>query len=143
VRRALSFRWPPIAIAALLLLLANAGGVRAHEPSARGGRARELIRIQGHRGTAPEGVQVTRTLELTVLGEPHALHATEWQSFQLAGGGMAKGTDASQQLTLQGGRAMLRRFRDARPDQLVTLLAERREGSSDLFLVALDMCPPN
>ncbi len=42
---------------------------------------------------------------------------------------------------LVGDRAVLRRVITARPDQVVTILAERRPGSSDLFVLSVDRCP--
>ena len=44
-------------------------------------------------------------------------------------------------LVLQGPRELLARFAAARADQTVTMLAERRLGGSDLFVIALDLCP--
>jgi hypothetical protein len=43
--------------------------------------------------------------------------------------------------TLQGPRDLLARFAAARPEQTVTILAEHRPGSSDLFVLTLDLCP--
>jgi len=43
--------------------------------------------------------------------------------------------------TLQGPRDLLVRFAAVRPDQTVIILADHRSGSSDLFVLALDLCP--
>jgi hypothetical protein len=127
-----------------IVILAAATTVLAHEPPRP--KLREIVLIQGYREAAPANTPIVRTLELVVLGEPHQLHATEWRQFRLDDKTDAPSTDAAERparLTLQGDRPTLRRFGKARPEQLVTVLAERRFGSADLFVVALDLCPPD
>ncbi len=127
--------WRVVAAACAALLLA-AGAGRAHPPPPPL-QARELIRLQGHRrpgGAAPAG-----RLELTALGRAHVFAATVRAAYSLTA---AEATTPATRYTLQGPRPLLARFADARPDQLVTILAEHRAGSVDLFLLALDLCPP-
>jgi hypothetical protein len=38
-------------------------------------------------------------------------------------------------------RDLLARYAAAGPEQTVTILAEHRPGSSDLFVLTLDLCP--
>jgi hypothetical protein len=115
-------------------LLLPAAGV-THEPPRPPGR--ELVRLQGHRrtgGDAPAG-----RVELTALGSPHPFAATAHAVYGLAP--EAAGPPAAR-YTLQGPRQLLARFTAARPEQTVTILAEHRPGSADLFVLALDLCPP-
>jgi hypothetical protein len=42
---------------------------------------------------------------------------------------------------VRGPRDLLTRFAAAKADQIVTILAEHRPGSSDLFVLTLDICP--
>jgi hypothetical protein len=115
----------------------------AHAHEAPSTRVREIVRAQGHLGGEPSTGAIVRTAELTVLGEPRRLYATEWRTFRLDGLPESEPPSDSAPFTLQGSRQQLRRVRDARRDQLLTLLAERRPGSRDLFLLAVDLCPPD
>jgi hypothetical protein len=47
---------------------------------------------------------------------------------------------AGTRFTLQGPRDLLTRSAAAKADQIVTILAEHRPGSSDLFVLTLDIC---
>jgi hypothetical protein len=124
------------AAAAVLLVPATAP---AHSPSANA--ARELLRVQGTRAAAPRGAAVVREVVFVVLGTEHRFHATDWRRFSL---GDVDGAPPAERdrLTLQGKRETLVRFASAAPEQVVTLLAERRPGGADLFVLALDLCPP-
>ena len=104
-------------------------------------RTRELVRIQGHLGEAPAGIPVARRIELLVLGQERPFFATQWQQFGL-GTDPSAAPDAGTRIALQGDRGSLARLGQVRPSQQVTVLAERRQGASDLFLLALDICPP-
>lgn len=100
---------------------------------------RELVRIQGQLGTAtppPEGRQLT----FTVRGQRLPFTASEWRVFAFADDETVKQPEAPEP-ELVGDRAVLRRVITARPDQLITILAERRPGSSDLFVISVDRCP--
>jgi hypothetical protein len=124
-------------ILALAVVLLGGAGAGAHEPPKV--VLRELIRLQGARradGDAPAG---RMTLRAQGVEQPFA--ATERRAFAL----VAEGKEAPQvadRYTLQGPRPLLARFARARPDQTVTLLAERRPGGADLFVLAIDLCPP-
>jgi hypothetical protein len=86
------------------------------------------------------GTAYAHETQPTSVREIVRAHATEWRSFRI---GDLPDTPPPPEspLTLQGAREQLRRLRDARRDQLVTILAERRPGSRDLFLLAVDLCP--
>ncbi len=131
------------AIATALLVLAIpllAPPAPAHKLA--GQSVRELVRIQGYRSPAPSSVPVVRELTLAVLGRQLPFAAVEWRVFSLAEAGGESEPTAPAALALQGERTLLRRIATARTDQRLTLLAERRPGSSDLFLLAVDLCPP-
>jgi hypothetical protein len=130
-----------IILAAALTAVATAGVADAHKQSAP--NVREFVRVQGYRGQQPIKVPVVRTVELLVLGQQHPFQATTWRRFNLDNTADLSSEEVATQFTLQGDRATLQRFSTARPEQLVTILAERRPGSRDLFVLALDLCPPN
>lgn len=112
----------------------------AHQPARTA--AREIVRIQGRRGVAPAGVAVVREVVLVALGQEHRFSATDWQRFGFGDEAAAAPAEERPRLVLQGKREQLAHFAAARPEQTVTILAERRPGSADLFLLALDLCPP-
>ena len=120
-----------LAVAATL-----ASAALAHPPSQVA--VRELIRVQGHRGSSdvPAGAQL---IVLTALGTDHPFVASEFRTF---GFGEDTAAPAPSRLVLQARRDVLTRFAAARPDQTVTILAEHRPGSTDVFILALDLCPP-
>ena len=129
------------ALAALAMLVAASAPSVAHDPPRMA--TREMIRLQGHLGSAPKAAEVVREVVLVALGTEHKLYATDWQRFgfsdpQTAG----PAEEPRDRLVLQGKREDLARFAAARPAQTVTILAERRPGSADLFLLTLDFCPP-
>lgn len=101
---------------------------------------RELVRAQGYRAPAPQGTAVQRELTVIALGQQVAFAVTAWRVFAFAD---TLGTEPAEpaQVVLQGERALLRRFTTARPDQQVTILAERRPGGHDLFVLEIDLCP--
>lgn len=104
---------------------------------------RELVRIQGYRtAESPAGTQ--RRLQLVALGAEQPFAATDWQVFGFSetAPSAEPTAAASQRFALQGSRDDLARFAAARPEQRVTLLAEHRPGSADLFVLSLDLCPP-
>lgn len=121
---------------AALLVVAWSGLAVAH-PSAPAGR--ELVRIQGHRAGEAGGSGVT-AMTIAALGVDHAFAASDVRTFGF--------TDSARdvapvgaRVVLQGARDLLSRFTGARPDQLVTILAERRAGGTDLFVLTVDLCP--
>ncbi len=134
VRRSMGWR---VSVFAVVAALAAAGTALAHVPMMM--TTRQLVRIQGYGGTPP-GKMESKPLLLVVLGEEHRLNSIDFRVF-----GFAEETgDAKPEpdrFVLRGDRAELSRLAAARPEQRVTVLAERRQGSSELFLLALDLCP--
>ncbi len=120
-----------VAVACVALL---AGTAVAHPPP-RGGE-RELVRVRGHLAEAKDG---GTPLVLTALGREHRFAAAEFRTFGF--GDTPDATPTASRFTLQGPRDLLARFVAARPDQTVVILADHRSGSSDLFVLALDLCP--
>jgi hypothetical protein len=122
-------------VALLLATPAPAHTFKAHP-------VRELVRMQGYRAPAPQGVTTARDMTLIVLGQQLRFAATEWTVFAFADTPDLPPREEPPQAMLQGDRAVLRGITAARPDQLVTVLAERRPGSADLFVLSVDLCPP-
>ena len=123
--------------AALLLALGGARAASAHDIVSHA--VRELVRIQGQLGTAtvpPNGRQLT----FIVRGQRLPFTAGQWRVFAFADDTTVQQPEAPAP-ELVGDRALLRRVITARPDQLITILAERRPGSSDLFVLTVDRCP--
>lgn len=100
--------------------------------------AREIVRLQGHRGAATDAGGGT-ALVVSALGTEHPFVASDLRVFGFTE--QASDDPVGQKVVLQGSRELLSRFANARPHQTVTILAERRTGSSELFLLALDVCP--
>jgi hypothetical protein len=97
---------------------------------------RELVWLKGRRA----GNEVP--LVLVALGADHHFAVTELKRFPLSeAAAAAAGGFERERLSLQGPRELLARFAGARADQTVTILAERRPGRTDLFVIALDLCP--
>lgn len=112
-------------------------GLVAHAPAERAA-GRELVRLQGQRGAATAGAGPT-ALVISALGTEYPFAATDLRVFGFSDKDPA--ATVGPKVTLQGSREQLSRFANARPGQTITILAERRAGSSDLFLLALDLCP--
>jgi hypothetical protein len=124
----------PLVLAAALAGVPLAG---AHEPPKVA--VRELVRLQGFRradGDAPGG-----RMTLRAQGTDQPFAATDRRAFALTAEGEAA-PKVGDRYTLQGPRELIARFAGARPDQTITVLAEHRPGGADLFLLALDLCPP-
>jgi hypothetical protein len=85
--------------------------------------------------------QVVREV-FVVLGQQVRFAATEWRTFAFSDSVPPSPRTDPAQLALQGERPLLHSITAARPDQRITLLAERRQGSGDLFVLAVDLCPP-
>ena len=122
-------------IALMLATPAPAHTFKAHP-------VRELVRMQGYRAPAPQGVTTARDMTLIVLGQQLRFAATDWQVYAFADTPDLPPREEPPQAILQGDRAVLRGITAARPDQQVTVLAERRPGSADLFVLSVDLCPP-
>jgi hypothetical protein len=123
-----------------LLVLAGASPVTAHDLPGREGK-REIVRLQGYRNVLPEGLQAQREMVLSILGEEHKFQVVDWRRFRLTDEDPQDQTDPTR-FTLQAERAVLVKIASARPEQRVTILGERRATSSDIFVLALDLCPP-
>lgn len=128
-----------LAAAALAVALATAPAA-AHNPPPK--VVRELVRMQGYGASAPQGAQVIREVTLLVLGQQMRFAATEWRVFAFHDTTGNPTPAEPAQLTLQGERADLHSVVSARPDQRITILAERRPGSADVFVLSVDLCPP-
>lgn len=116
-------------------MLCGAGAAVAHQPEHA--VVRELVWLKGRRAgdEAP--------LVLVALGAEHRFAVAELKRFPIGDPAAAtEGGFERDRLTLQGPRELLARFAGARADQTVTILAERRPGRADLFVIALDICPP-
>ncbi len=129
-----------ILLAAVVPLIRWPGHGAAHEPERP--KLREIVRAQGYLGSPLAGASALRTVELAILGETHQLHATQWHLYRFEQTQAAVQGDEPARVIVQGTRADLQRLRRARAEQRVTLLAERRTGSTDLYLLAVDLCPP-
>jgi hypothetical protein len=126
-------------IAALVLIGLSASSVSAHGPERKG--ARTILRLQGYR-TAPVGTaHVVQEMVLVARGIEHRFWVVDRQRFELEAPGITPPRERDR-LTLQADFDVLARFTKARDDQLVTILGEQRPGSGDLFILALDLCPP-
>jgi len=123
--------------AAALLLVLAVRPVWAHNPAAQ--TVRELVRIQGYRSPAPHGTDVLGETTFVVLGESVHFATTDWEVYALSEVEPLPTPAQPPQLSLQGERPLLRRIVTA--DQRVTILAERRPGGGDLFLLNVDLCP--
>jgi hypothetical protein len=129
----------PRASGALLLAVCLAASAAAHGPEPKVGR--EIVRLQGYRETPPPGLEIAAVTVLSILGKEHRFHLTARQTFRLAEE-EAAAPGLEDRLVLQGERETLYRIAAARPDQRVTILADHRRGGRDLFVLAVDLCPP-
>jgi len=125
-------------LAAVLAASVCAPPVAAHDMPRTA--VRELVRLQGYFLEA--GAQAGgETLDVEVQGQVRPFRLVDRQVFiaVAAAGRPAEAEPA--RLTLQGTRELLARAAQARPGTRVTLLGERRPGSSEIFLAAVDLCP--
>jgi hypothetical protein len=101
---------------------------------------REIVRLQGHPSSddAPaDGSEIV----LVVFGEEIRFRVGDWQVFAFTTAPEPPRAGAPARLTLEGDRATLARVAEARREQRLTLLAERRPGAAEVFVLALDVCP--
>lgn len=137
-------RWSRVGLARLAALLvvglvACAVEVLAHEPQRL--TSREIVRLAGTFGDPPAGAKAVRDVVVGVQGRERTLHATDWQVFAVVADQNDAVPPAPDRVTLQGTREDLARIAAARPEQRVAILAERRPGMAELFLLAVDLCP--
>lgn len=128
-------RLTPLALGLSLTALLVTPAV-AHDVAANA--VREIVRLQGQLGTAtpaPGGLQLT----FVALGQRLPFTVNEWRVFAFAEVDQKSTLPPEPQLV--GDRSLLRRVTTARPDQRLTILAERRPGSTDLFVLTVDRCP--
>lgn len=114
------------------------GPAAAHPEASR--VIREIVRLQGTFGAAPASIPVQREVTLLVLADRYPMKVTDWQIFGTAEAPL--GATEPNELRIQGDRVKLAEFAEIKGEQRVTILGERRPGSSELFLLALDLCPP-
>jgi hypothetical protein len=101
---------------------------------------REIIRLQGYLGAAPKGASVARQITVLIGSDEKQFFATDYRRFTTAEPKRDEPPEPDR-IFLQGERAVLVRIDAARPEQRVTILAERRPGAADLFVLAADFCP--
>lgn len=133
-----------VTVVAVTVLAALTGALRpassdAHEPSRM--RTREIVRLAGWFGVPPAGASVVREVAVTAQGKARTLHATDWQVYALVAEQKEQVAPAPESVVLQGARADIAAVAGARPEQRVSILAERRPGVGELFLLAVELCP--
>jgi hypothetical protein len=127
-----------------LLLVSTAAALAAAPAAAHNltpQPVRELVRIQGYKAPAPRGVNPVREVVFLVLGQQVRFAASEWSTFAFFEPSGQPPAAEPAQVALQGERPLLHSVTAARPDQKITILAERRPGSTDVFVLAVDLCP--
>ena len=75
------------------------------------------------------------------MGKQRPFHAVDWQVFALVTDQKETIAPMPDTLTVQGTREVLARIAGARGEQRVSILAEHRPGSGEVFVLALDLCP--
>lgn len=116
-----------------LLLATMAAGAGAHPPESPS--EREIVRLQGYVAEPGEG---QRRIAMLALGKEHVFAAVDVRVFGVSAQHVA---DVGPTVLLQGAREDVFRVVSARPQQRVTILAERRHGSTELFVLTVDLCP--
>lgn len=124
-------------LAAGLAVLASP--VAAHETPRTA--IRELVRLQGY-VVPPQETAEGETLTVAVHGRDLRMRVVDRQVFIAVGAAGRATTSEPPRLVIRGERALLARLSEAGPRQRVTLLGERRPGGSELFVAAVDLCPP-
>jgi hypothetical protein len=133
-----------LVVLCLVIFAALPWPARAHD--IRPAIKREIVRIQGFRGSppgqTPGASPSVREVTMAAAGTDSRFAITEWQTFGVEDTPRAPAPAERDRYALQAAPNVLSRFTAARPAQRVTILAERRPGGSDLFILALDLCPP-
>jgi hypothetical protein len=122
----------------LLACFLLAGVASAHGPQK--GAPPDMLRVQGYRASAPAGAGAQK-LTLTVNGRAQDFYATELRHFSLLDPSVTTEPDTAKPFFLQANPTVLTRFASARSDQRITILAQWRPGRTDLFVLAMDLCP--
>ena len=122
----------------LFLVVASVGDANGHEIKRTA--VRELVRLQGWVRPATEA-EKDDVIELSVNGRvlPFVIH--DRQVFISVGASGRPAEKESPRVVVQGTRELLSRIAEATAQQRVTLLGERRPGSAELFVAAVDLCP--
>ncbi|MDG2304207.1 MAG: hypothetical protein P8R42_06040 [Candidatus Binatia bacterium] len=122
----------------LLVVLGSVGVSAAHEVQRTA--VRELVRLQGYVRPAKDA-EAKDVIELSVNGRALPFVVGDRQVFITVGAASRPATKEPTRVVVQGMRELLSRILHATPEQRVTLLGERRPGSAELFLAAVDLCP--
>lgn len=122
----------------LWLVLGTVGTTSAHEVQRTA--VRELVRLQGYVRPATE-TEASDAIELSVNGRALPFVVGDRQVFITVGAAGRPTTKEPTRIVVQGMRELLSRILQATPEQRVTLLGERRPGSAELFVAAVDLCP--
>jgi len=131
----------------VLALIANMASIAIVFSYPRGASAhnqaplvvREIVRLQGYLGDLPSGLAARGETTLQVLAERYRVRVTDWQVFSTTENVAVESPPP--ELRLQGNREDLAKLA-AMSNRRITVLAERRPGSTEIFLLALDVCPP-
>ncbi len=124
--------------AVLLVLLSDAGPAWTHDIPRTA--IRELVRLQGH--VRPQGDAASHdVMALSVNGRELSFVVGDRQVFIAVGAAGRPTQKEPVQVVVRGARELLARIAGARPNQRVTLLAERRPGSAEMFVASVDLCP--
>jgi hypothetical protein len=119
-----------VAVGAVAVLLAGTALAHSPEPTV----VRELVWLKGRRAGAEA------PLVLVALGAEHHFAVDDLKRFAVGQPSTAPDDHfGHQRLVLQGPREVLARFAGARIDQTVMILAERRPGSTDLFVIVIEL----
>lgn len=138
-RRRSPATFPLVLCFVFAVLLACPPLAQAHNPEPK--LDREIVRLQGYRSPRPEGITVVAEMDLDVFGTEHHFYVIDWRQFGFTADARG-GQPIPPRVLLQGDRATLALVGDAHPGQRVTILAEHRPGSADVFVLAVDLCPP-
>jgi len=128
--------WRRLVVVALVVISAPAA--LAHDTPRTA--VREIVRLQGHFEVEP-AAGTGDVVELSVLGKARSFRVGDRQVFITVGAAGLVGSGDPRRIVVRGARELLVRLAAATPEQLVTLLGERRPGSSEVFLAAVDLCP--
>lgn len=98
--------------------------------------------MQGHlQAEGSETAPDVDAVEISVNGKALTFHVSDRQVFIAVGASGLPERPEPKEIVVRGQRELLARVAQARPEQRVTLLGERRPGSAELFLAAVDLCP--
>jgi len=103
---------------------------------------RELVRLQGYlQSDGSDADPDADAVEINVNGKALTFHVSDRQVFIAVGASGLPERSEPKEIVVRGQRELLARIAQARPDQRMTLLGERRPGAAELFVAAVDLCP--